>query len=319
VDHPVPDPPPPAGEPGDEPGGGRLAAARQRAEEAAAIARERVEAARLRSPFVRRAFDVVDRDAERLGGLLAGALAYRLFLWLLPFVLLLVGALGAFTSVDDETPDHVVDDFGLQGALADAIADGAEQRGWWIAVVLGLSGTLWAGIGASKAVRISHAAAWGLPRGKPLSPVRATLAFNGLAVLIIATVILAARLREAERIAGIVATLLVVLLFFVLWMFVQSRLPHRRGHWTQLVPGALLVAAGVQAVHLLTVWYLVDRAERASSTYGAIGTALVILVWLYVVARLVIGAAVLNAELARRPDDTHGRPLDEPPRWSPDA
>jgi uncharacterized BrkB/YihY/UPF0761 family membrane protein len=283
------------------------------------MARERVEEARLRSPLVRRAFDVVDRDAERLGGLLAGALAYRLFIWLLPFVLLLVGVLGAFTTAEEGTPGHVVEDFGLQGALAEAIVDGAQQRGWWIAILVGLFGTLWAGIGASKAMRISHAAAWGLGRGAPVSPVRATLGFNGVALLIILAVVLAARLREAERVAGILATLLVVGLFFLVWMFVQARLPHRPGRWTRLVPGALLVAAGVQAIHLFTVWYLVGRAERASSTYGAIGTALVILVWLYVVARLVIGAAVLNAELARRPDDARPRPLDEPPRWTPDA
>jgi uncharacterized BrkB/YihY/UPF0761 family membrane protein len=300
-----------------------VAEARRRAEVASAAARERIEDARARFPYVRRAFDVIELDGERLGGLLAGALAYRLFLWLLPFALLVVGLIGAITSIDDGTPAAVTGDFGLHGTLAEAVADGAEDRGWWIAIVIGLFGTLWAGLGAEKAIRISHASAWGLPRRKARSAARATLGFNALVVALIAVTMVAAWLREADQGAGILATLLVGILYFLAWMFVQVRLPHRPGHWTRLVPGALLVAVGVECLHLFTVWYLVGRAERAESTYGAIGTALVILVWLYIVARLVVGAAVLNAELAR-PDAA--APGDEPPddatggrRWSRDG
>ena len=153
---------------------------------------------------------------------------------------------------------------------------------------------------------------------------RATLGFAAVVLLLIVVTLLATWLRETHEGPGIVATLLVGVLYFVAWMFVQVRLPHRPGHWTQLVPGALLVAVGVQAIHLFTVWYLVGRAERAESTYGAIGTALVILVWLYLVARLVVGAAVLNAELARKHGDEAPpeEPPEEPPegpRWNPDA
>lgn len=312
MDAPGPEPPPE----GKEEAGGRIATARHRAEVASAAARERIEDARVRFPLVQRAFDVIDRDAERLGGLLAGALAYRLFLWLLPFALFTVGLLGAITSIDDGTPAQVTDDFGLHGSLAQAVADGAKDRGWWIAMIIGLFATLWAGVGAEKAIRVSHAWAWGLPREKAASPVRATLGFTGIVLALIIVTMLAARLREADQGTGIVATLLVGVLYFVAWMFVQVRLPHRRGHWTQLVPGALLVAVGVEALHLFTVWYLVGRAERAQSTYGAIGTALVILVWLYIVARLVVGAAVLNAELAGRQGDEPPGDGPEEPRWT---
>jgi uncharacterized BrkB/YihY/UPF0761 family membrane protein len=309
-----PEPPPEA----NEEAGGRVASARHRAEVASAAARERVEDARRRFPIVRRAFDVADRDAERLGGLLAGALAYRLFLWLLPFALFTVGLLGAITSIDDGTPAEVSGNLGLHGALAEAVSDGAQEKGWWIAMIVGLFATLYAGVGAEKAIRISHAAAWGLPRGKSRSPVRATLGFAAVVLLLVVVTLLATWLRETREGPGIVATLLVGVLYFVVWMFVQVRLPHRPGHWTQLVPGALLVAVGVQAIHLFTVWYLVGRAERAESTYGAIGTALVILVWLYLVARLVVGAAVMNAELARKHgDDAPSEEPPERPRWKP--
>jgi uncharacterized BrkB/YihY/UPF0761 family membrane protein len=279
-----------------------------------------VEDLRGRSPLVRRAFDVVDRDAERFGGLLAGALAYRLFLWLVPFVLLLVGLLGAVTAADDGTPDAVVEDFGLHGALADSLRHGAEQRGWWIAIVIGLFGVLWAGVNASKALRICHAAAWGMPRGRPGSPVRGTLWFAAGALAMIGATLVAARLREVQGAIGLVASLLVLVIFVVAWMAVSTHLPHRPGPRGQLLPGALLFGVGLECVHLFTAYYLVDRAERAQSTYGAIGTALVVLLWLYVVSRLIVGAAVLNAELAhharaRREVET----AEEDPGWNRDA
>ena len=37
---------------------------------------------------------IADRDSEIGGGLMAGALAYRLFIWLLPFALVVVGGIG---------------------------------------------------------------------------------------------------------------------------------------------------------------------------------------------------------------------------------
>ena len=71
---------------------------------------------------------------------------------------------------------------------------------------------------------------------------------------------------------------------------------------------------GVQGLHLFTVYYLAGRAERAASLYGAIGAALTLLLWLYIVARLMVGGAILNATLAgehdrsrRRPDTDDGR------------
>jgi uncharacterized BrkB/YihY/UPF0761 family membrane protein len=67
-----------------------------------------------------------------------------------------------------------------------------------------------------------------------------------------------------------------------------------------LVPGAVLVAVGVECLHFFTAYYLNDRAERAQSVYGAIGAALVLLLWLFILARLIVGAAMLNAELSRR-------------------
>jgi membrane protein len=77
-------------------------------------------------------------------------------------------------------------------------------------------------------------------------------------------------------------------------------LPRRAERWQELLPGALLVALGSQAVSVAVVFYFAPRIGRYSELYGALGTAAVLLVWLYVVARLITGGAFLNATLWER-------------------
>ena len=42
------------------------------------------------------------------------------------------------------------------------------------------------------------------------------------------------------------------------------------------------------------------EVESKSDTYGAIGTAVALLLWAYLLGRLVVGSAALNASLWRR-------------------
>jgi hypothetical protein len=43
--------------------------------------------------------------------------------------------------------------------------------------------------------------------------------------------------------------------------------------------------------------YLAHRVEHASELYGSLGVAAAILAWLYLIARLMVGSAMLNATL----------------------
>ncbi len=77
-------------------------------------------------------------------------------------------------------------------------------------------------------------------------------------------------------------------------------LPSRAAGWRAFLPGAILVAVGTQLVHLFVALYLAPRLGRSSELYGALGAATVILLWLYLEARLFVGAAFLNACLWER-------------------
>jgi uncharacterized BrkB/YihY/UPF0761 family membrane protein len=272
-------------------------------------ARDYAEHARGRSPLVGLAFDVAARDRAHFGGLLSAALAFRLFLWLLPFTLLLVGMLGAVTAFFDDAPDDVSDELGLQGVLADLVQDGAEQSGWWIAIAVGLFGTAYAGVGAVRALRVSHAAAWGIRPARGPNPLKGSLWLFVVVLGLLAASALSTWLRGHAAIVGSVATIAVMgIVYFLVWMRVSSLLPRREAPARALVPGAVLVALGMQGLHLFTAYYLAGRAERATSLYGAIGAALTLLLWLFIIARLLVAGAVLNAELAQRSARRHDAP-----------
>lgn len=295
--------------PGERPRGGRHRASgaaawgraqADRARVAAEGARDWAERERGRSPLVALGFDLAERDKARLGGLLAGALAYRFFLWLLPFTLLVVGVLGALTSIDDGAPDDISTNIGLQGFLGDIVRDGAHQRGWLIAITIGLLGTVYAGLGVVRALRVSHAAAWGMRPERAGRTLHASLVLAALVVAIGVAGGLVGWLRHVTFLGGLLAILAMGAVYFVMWMAVSWRLPHRAASVRDLMPGALVVAVGVQGLHLFTVYYLAGRAERAASLYGTIGAALTLLLWLFIIARLMVGGAILNAELTRR-------------------
>lgn len=290
---------------------GRLNDLVERARVESARARELAEDAREASPIVGLGFAVAERDRAHFGGLLSGALAYRMFIWLLPFTLLMVGVLGAITAVVGDAPDELSDELGLQGFLADLIRDGGAQSGWWIALIVGFFGTAWAGLGTTRALRVSHAAAWGIQPTRARSPLRWSLGIFLVVLGVLTVAALAAVLRERAGLVGSLVTIVGLgVLYFLVWLRISAILPHRDVPIAALVPGAVVVAVGTQALSLFTVFWLSESAERAASVYGAIGGALALLLWLFILARLAVSGAVLNAELASRP--ARSRPAPPP-------
>ena len=92
------------------------------------------------------------------------------------------------------------------------------------------------------------------------------------------------------------------------WLVLSLAMPRPPGvAWTALVPGACLFAAGFQGFTLAVSVYFAPRAARASTVYGSLGVALVLLASLFLFARLAVAAAELNATLWERRHPT-GRP-----------
>ena len=87
----------------------------------------------------------------------------------------------------------------------------------------------------------------------------------------------------------------VTLAFFGIWLWMEWMLPHGEAPLRALIPGAILVAVGIQAVHLATVLFIGAKVARASATYGSLGVAFTVLAWLYILSRIIVASAMLNA------------------------
>ncbi len=247
-------------------------------------------------------FRIADRDKQVAAGVLAGGVAYRFFFWLVAAALLAGGALGFF---DANTVEGATGDRGIAATLANAVGDSVRQSEaarWWL-VIVGSWLTLWTGYMGAKALVLVHSTVWGVPSPRIGNALRASLVFTGAAVGVLAAMAGARWLRAEAGVLGLVITLLVFAIPFVFWLGASRALPNRAAGWTDLVPGAVLVAVGVEALHLFTVFYLEPKLSSATELYGGIGVATTILFWLYILGRLVIGAATLNASLVDQRND----------------
>ena len=109
------------------------------------------------------------------------------------------------------------------------------------------------------------------------------------------------RVRQNAQGPGFVVVLSFIVAVAACGCFVSWYLPHADGVkvWN-LIPGCLLVAAGIQGVHVITVYYISRKLAHSSSTYGALGAATAILLALFLIARVIVFGVSLNAEMWRR-------------------
>ena len=230
---------------------------------------------------------------------LAGGIAYRLFFWLLAMSLVFGGALGL---VDTSDVESTLEDHGFGVWIAGAVgrfARSSDGNEWWLLLVGGWL-VLWTGYTCTKALVLAHAAVWQLHPPRVARPLRASLMFTGFTVGFIAAVAGARWLREEDASTGLAATLLILAVPFAFWLAASHSLPNRASGWLELVPGAVVIAVGLQAMHLFTAYFLGPKLASATELYGVIGITTTLLFWFYLTGRLIISATTLNASFAEQ-------------------
>jgi uncharacterized BrkB/YihY/UPF0761 family membrane protein len=267
----------------------------------------RLESRRPHSRVVDGIFAAWERDRSIYGSTLAGALAFRMFLFLVPFTLVIVSIVGFAVSRDPGAEGRLGERFGLGGALASSIVTAADQShsSRWLALGIGVVGMIWASLGAVRALRLAHSLAWGMTPKRLRRPHYGIALYIAAHVLVLGVPLLTQWMRNILGLVGLIPAVLgVPALYIALWIGASKALPRQPGRWTTLLPGALVVTAGAQVLHLVTVLVLAPRVEQSASVYGAIGVAVVLMTWLFIVARLVVSSAVMNAVVFERATET---------------
>jgi uncharacterized BrkB/YihY/UPF0761 family membrane protein len=244
---------------------------------------------------------VYRRDRESEGSVMGSAIAFRLFLFFAPLLLLVVGIAGLASGFVNA--GAVSRTAGIYGGLGAEISAAFHQPGFtrWIAVVFGLFGVVTAGRSLSRVLRAASAAAWRLPLAGSRTSLGAAGVVAGLICAMGLIAILVNRVRDdlGLGVAGL-AFIPALAIYGLAWLVVFMILPDAADGPGALLPGSLLVALTITVMHAISEFYLPDRLARASQLYGAIGATIVTLGWFFILGRGIVLAMELNAAIYER-------------------
>lgn len=261
--------------------------------------RERLESARPRSKWVDIGFRTWEHDTSAGGAVISGAVAFRVFLFLIPYVFVFVVGVGFAADAADENASDAARESGIGGLIAKAVGGAADLSGFErvTALVVGLAALFLGAKALLKVLRVSYGMIWNVRPSKLKKTTKPALVLIGLTTILLAFSALLGDLRHRDLPLAIVGYVVMTAVPFGLWLYASWWLPRRVLTWQELVPGAVVVALGLQALHLVTVFWIAHLLESKTDTYGAIGAALAILLWAYLLGRVIIAAAVIDAAL----------------------
>ena len=91
-------------------------------------------------------------------------------------------------------------------------------------------------------------------------------------------------------------------------------MPHRKGGWRALLPGAPLGAAGFEILKVAASFVVPRVVASSSELYGPVGVVFAVLGWLLLFGRLVVYAAVVEVICWERRHGTVQLTIEAPAR-----
>jgi uncharacterized BrkB/YihY/UPF0761 family membrane protein len=257
------------------------------------------ESRRPKSALLDVGFTAYEHDGLVGGGVLAGAVAFRIFLFVVPLVFVFVSGFGLAADAANRTPSDLAASAGILGLMASMVKT-VDDQSFGTRLTIFLVGGFALVIAARTLMLVLNAVfvlVWRLPRTKIRRKLRAVSGLLLIVLLGALMVRLLAWFDDQSVVVAMAGTVVSLALVMVGWTWASLRVfPHPPELLaSDVLPGAVLVAFGVEAMRLFTVIYVSRSFEHKSQTYGAVGGSLALLLWAYVLGRILIGSAVLNA------------------------
>jgi YihY family inner membrane protein len=261
-----------------------------------------------RHPWMALPLAVFKRFGEHGGGRLATTISYWSFFSIFPLLLAFVTVLNVVLEDNPDRRQDLVD-----GALGQVPVIGTELAnsqtalgGSWITVALGIGAAVWTGLAAANALQTALDEIWDTPAFE--RPNAAIFRLRSIAFLVMFAVGISASslalassqiagLGPLAGVAGIAVSLLVnsAILLAAFWLFITGR-PRLR----DLIPGALVAAAAIVVLQTLGTFIVRRYIAGASDTYGTFAVVIALLSWFFLVSRVVLLGAELDAVLLNR-------------------
>lgn len=245
---------------------------------------------------------------DRVGDV-AGSVTYFGILAIFPFLLFLVSLTGFF--LDPEIITQLVDQLSevappavteIIGARLTELATGASPG----LLTFGVLGALWAASGGMVALMRAFNVVYGVEERRPFWKTRGIAL---LMVLVTAVLVLAASSVAivaapiAEALGGPVGTALswlrmpvAALLMMFVWALLYWALPDVEQRFRFITPGSIIGVLGWALASWGFSLYVKNFANYAG-TYGALGGIIVMLLWVWISAQMLLLGAEINALL----------------------
>jgi membrane protein len=273
----------------------------------------RLDAFQTRHPAVGFPLAVVYKFVDDRGPHLAALITYYGFVSLFPLLLLLTSVLGFLLQDDTELQQRILEsalsDFPLLGpALVENIG---TFRGSGPALVIGILGSLYGGLGVMQAAQAALNRIYAVPRfAQPnplLSRLRSLLLVLVLGLAAILSTALTAcvatfsgRLPVPGPLVTALGTTTSLAINAGIFLVLYQVLTARRLDWRTVAVGAGIAAVLWELLHLLGTYYFGNYVMRSSDIYGVFGVILGLVVWIYLQALVVVLAAEINVVRHRR-------------------
>jgi len=248
---------------------------------------------------------VFKKFTDDQGGQLAALISYYGFVSLFPLLLVMVTVLGFVLQGDHAEQQKI-----LNGTLGQfpLIKDQLELhglKGSVVGLVVGILGSLLAGVGITGATQMAFNRIWAVPFKHRPNFLTARLRGLGLLAFLgtvsIVSTVAAGFVGTSDHsapavIAGVVAALLANL---VLFMAAFKTLTAAELGWRTLLPGVVTASILWELLHVLGGYYVDHTLKHTQPLYGFFAVVLGLLAWLYLGAQLTIVAAEVNVVKAR--------------------
>ena len=200
--------------------------------------------------------------------------------------------------------------------LSDVIEGVVNSRG--PISIIATVGFIWSGLAVFSSLRKAINHAWGI--GKPPNLLKERLIdlsmAVGVAMAASVVILLSAAFFETPKIgewlsiiaggafAKLLATLLSLLVTFLVLLLMYKFVPHRKVPWGDVWLAAIIGAVFFEGGKLAIAWYF-SGFGAFNLVYGSLGALMVILLWIYLSALIVLIAAQFSAVYSRTMGSDH--------------
>ena len=265
-------------------------------EQRSSQAKDWLEQRRVEAMPVDLAVQYYERDRDSFASVLGAAIALRLFLFIVPTLLVVMSIILLVAGHDSVR--SLAENSGITGDLASQVDEATRTNTSTNLGLLvgGLWLTLWAGRSLTKVLAACSAGAWRMEGRLSRATFRMAAAVTTLIFLVVITAAVLNRVKQEQGIAVVTTSWLAAgVLYGVAWFFVSATLPRGTRDPGALLPGALLLGAAFSALSWFMQYYLPARLERSTALAGGLGVAVATLGYMFLVGRLMASSFILNA------------------------